>query len=151
MTKNPHRAPSQSPPTSGTMGVLFIDFEIELQMHEQETKRMEKLTMLCTCDDNCDSPCPCHERENQLQDEVILLRNRSRLAAQTLIAKLGASGPEDVEHAATRAVKRIKKLEDDLFRLRCDIKIWQRTVVELTHEKYVALVEVDCLKESLGK
>ena len=27
MNKNPHRATHQSPPTSGTMGVLFIDFE----------------------------------------------------------------------------------------------------------------------------
>ena len=76
---------------------------------------------------------------------------KARRAAQILIEKIGAAGAEDLDATAERAVKRIKKLEDDLFRLRCDIKIWQRTVVELTHEKYVALVEVDCLKESLGK
>jgi len=36
---------------------------------------MERLTEICTCDDNCDSPCPRHKIENEQQNEIIRLRN----------------------------------------------------------------------------
>lgn len=35
---------------------------------------MERITRTCTCDDHCDDPCPMHARENDLQNEVIKLR-----------------------------------------------------------------------------
>jgi len=43
---------------------------------------MEKLTEICTCDDNIDSPCPRHQRENELQVEneslkVLLTEHRA--------------------------------------------------------------------------
>lgn len=50
---------------------------------------MEKLEVICTCDDNCDDPCPMHKRENELQDALIEARNElSRLRAW----KAGAIG-----------------------------------------------------------
>ena len=35
----------------------------------------EQITMTCTCDDNCDDPCPMHKIENELQNRVIELEN----------------------------------------------------------------------------
>jgi hypothetical protein len=50
---------------------------------------MEKLVMICTCDDNCDSPCPAHCRENALQDENIELKAtiKRQQAENTQIAR----------------------------------------------------------------
>lgn len=31
---------------------------------------MERLTTICTCDDNCDDPCPRHGREDQLESDL---------------------------------------------------------------------------------
>ena len=76
-------------------------FEIELQMHEQETKRMEE--------------------KAQLQDDF------------------------------RRAVERIGKLENEIYRYGCNIELWKRMVIELTQEKYIALAEVDRIKELLGE
>ena len=39
---------------------------------------MEVLTEVCTCDDNIDTPCPRHERENTLQDMVVKLQNENK-------------------------------------------------------------------------
>ena len=35
----------------------------------------QEIKLICTCDDNCDDPCPAHARENLLQDDVVRLRN----------------------------------------------------------------------------
>ena len=32
---------------------------------------MECITQICTCDDQCDTPCPMHFRENALQDALL--------------------------------------------------------------------------------
>ena len=36
------------------------------------------ITNSCTCDKNCDDPCPAHARENELQDELTKARNALR-------------------------------------------------------------------------
>ncbi len=43
-------------------------------------------------------------------DEITLLRARLRKTAQTIIEEIGASGPEDAEESAARAVSEIKRL-----------------------------------------
>jgi len=35
----------------------------------------KKFEIPCTCDENCDDPCPAHGRENQLQNALIDLGN----------------------------------------------------------------------------
>lgn len=47
---------------------------------------MEIFTEVCTCDDNCDEPCPRHQRENELQDRVIELENREMRLIEVLSA-----------------------------------------------------------------
>lgn len=37
---------------------------------------MKTLTLICTCDDITDEPCPAHIRENQLQDALIIAKER---------------------------------------------------------------------------
>ena len=46
---------------------------------------MEKITEICTCDDNVDSPCPRHKRENELQDKVVRTQTQLAEAVKLLI------------------------------------------------------------------
>lgn len=49
-----------------------------------------KYEVTCTCDENCDSPCPAHLKENRLQGEVISLKNE-------ILEFKKASGLEDCD------------------------------------------------------
>jgi len=40
----------------------------------------------------------------------------------------------------------IKRLEAMILTLEASVKSWERVVVALTHEKYAALHEIDCIR-----
>lgn len=54
---------------------------------------------------------------DEARAERDLMRAGRRRAAQTLIAEIGAAGPEDIEETAKRAVKEIRRLKADLLLL----------------------------------
>jgi hypothetical protein len=62
---------------------------------------MEKLMMICTCDDNCDTPCPAHCRENALQDENFRLSGKIKKmlkeAEDKLLAEAPKAGPTSMQ------------------------------------------------------
>lgn len=51
----------------------------------------EQLTETCTCDDLCDSPCPRHKREIQLEKRIAELEE----AGEELLKLMG---PWDIRH-----------------------------------------------------
>jgi len=54
------------------------------------------------------------------------LRHRLRCAAQTIIEEIGASGPEDAEESAVRAVAEIKQLRQKLAEAKEVVGLAQR-------------------------
>lgn len=47
----------------------------------EKDAEIQRLRARCTCDDHCDSPCPIHARENDLQDRWLLCREALREAS----------------------------------------------------------------------
>lgn len=53
---------------------------------------VERYMVTCTCDDNCDDPCPVHGREGELQNEVVEYREDFAAIAHELASFWGLRG-----------------------------------------------------------
>lgn len=102
----------------------------------------------CSCDDNCDEPCPKHRRENELQDRVIKAENEVRRLERLVIkdqdgavvtqgafnsllarmkvmqSQLDKEGEWDADFAA-------RQLVDDAYRMGFDIQFKQHVIEEM--------------------
>lgn len=82
-------------------GVVHVDHEMNMQkvidgllgaikesrgdrIKAEAKNRVIQSIPICTCDDHCDSPCPVHARENELQNQREELRHQLRVMQQAL-------------------------------------------------------------------
>ena len=95
---------------------------------------METLTLICTCDDITDEPCPAHIRENQLQDELIVAKeqlNALQHWKQGILEAAVASGLD--AHAA--AFYDVSKEPSAAYRQGADLIAHLRRLMQISSAK----------------
>ena len=83
-------------------------------------------TLRCTCDDNCDDPCPKHKRKNELQDLW--------LKEQSLSLKLGA----DLEGECAKTAD----LRTENVKLRLELGTIEEAQAELAKSVHAAVIQL---------